>query len=474
LVQTGLPTSKDRGNGKAYRYDGWVNALTGVGQKSTDKRRSSKYKFVGRLPEDRLEALYSENGIARRIIDLPANAMTRNWFTLTGGEEADKVMQRLETLMAQFHITQGIKWGDLYGGAIVLMGIDDGQFAQGEEDPDLTLPVKTDQIRSVNSLTAFSAWREVQVIETSVDTDQTSPTFGEPLIYQVTPLLHGGSFYVHISRILRFDGAVVPRHIQRLNAGWHLSALQAAFEQIRQIGSVFDNAEIITQDFVQTLLKIKDLANMIATGNEKVVKQRLNLIDLSRHVINTLLLDSEEDYERHSSTVAGLAELLDRFMMALSAVTGIPVTLLMGRSPAGLNATGESDLRSWYDQVQAEQNNDLKPRLEKLIRYLFLEGGGKEPGQWSIQFNPLFQKTDKEEAELYKLTADGDAVYIQNGVLDPNEVAISRFGGEEFNTGVVDIDEKARKPEEPEATEEIEEPEAPTDVPADVPAETMQ
>jgi phage-related protein (TIGR01555 family) len=474
LVKTGLPTSKDRGNGKALRVDGWSNVLTGVGVKQRDKRLSTKYKLRGRLPLDRLESMYTENGIARRVIDLPANSMTRNWFTLTGGEEADKVMQRLETLLAQFHITEAIKWARLYAGSIVLMGIDDGQFAQGEEDPDLTLPVKPDQIKSVNSLTAFSAWREVEVIETSLDTDQTSPTFGQPTIYRVTQLLGGGSFDVHISRLLRFDGALVTRFTQKQNAGWHASVLQSAFEQIRQIGSVFDNAEIITQDFVQTLLKVKDLMNKIATGQEDLIRKRLDLLDLSRHVINTLLLDSEEDFERHSSTVTGLDGLLDRFMMALSAVTGIPVTLLMGRSPAGQNATGESDIRFWYDKVQADQNNVLKPRLEKLIRYLFREDGGKEPEEWSIQFNPLFQKTDKEEAELYKLTAEGDAIYIAHSVLDPNEVAISRFSGEEFNTGVVDIDEKTRKPEEPEAAEEIEEPEAPTDVPADVPAEIQE
>ncbi len=97
----------------------------------------------------------------------------------------------------------------------------------------------------------------------------------------------------------------------------------------------------------------------------------------------------------------------------------------MGRSPAGQNATGESDIRFWYDHIQAQQNNVLKPRLEKLIRYLFLEQGHTEPEQWSIQFNPLFLKTDMEEANLYKATAEGDAIYIQNGVLAPAEVAVS-------------------------------------------------
>jgi phage-related protein (TIGR01555 family) len=458
LVRTGLPTSKERGNGKAHRSDGWVNALTGLGDKHRDKRRSSRFKQHGRLDIAKIEALYRENGIARRVVDLPANAMTRNWFTLTGDED-ERVTQRMETLRAQFHVTQAETWARIYGGSILLMVIDDGQFA-GDEEPDLTQPVKVDNIKSVNALVPFAAWREVDVIEQSLDMDPTSPTFGKPLIYRVTQLLGGGSFEVHVSRIIRFDGELLPRQTMKENAGWHDSVYQTALDKIRQVDTVFDNAEIITQDFVQVILKVADLAKQLGTGNDAYVKARLDALDLSRHVLNSLLIDTTEDYSKSSSSVAGLSELLDRFMMALSAVTGIPVTLLMGRSPAGMNATGESDLRFWYDKVQADQNNALTPRLEKLIRYLFVEGGNKESDEWSINFNPLFQMTEKEKQEIYKGTAESDAVYIDRGVLDPNEVAVTRFSGTEFNTGVVQLDKETRGLDEPEdePKEPIEEP----------------
>ncbi len=463
IAGTGLPSTKDRGNGKALRADNWTNALTGLGKKDRDKRRVTTFKQRGRFDASTLEALYRENGITRRVIDLPANSMTRNWFNISGDEE-ERVTQRMETLRAQFHVTEAVKWARLYGGSILLMIIDDGQFA-GDDDPDLTKPVNVDNIKAINALVPFAGWREVQVDESSIDKDQSSPTFGQPLLYQVTPVLGGNTFDVHVSRLIRFDGELLPRQTQTENAGWHDSVIQAAYTKIRQVDTVFDNAEIITQDFVQVILKVADLANQIASGNDAYVKARLNALDLSRHVLNSLLLDKEEDYSKSSSSVAGLSELLDRFMMALSSVTGIPVTLLMGRSPAGMNATGESDLRFWYDKVQADQNNVLKPRLEKLIRYLFLEDGGKEPEEWSIQFNPLFQMTEKEKQDIYKGTAEADAVYIDRNVLDPSEVAVSRFSGTEFNTGVVKLDKTTRELDEP-----TEEPTAePTDVPDEEP-----
>jgi phage-related protein (TIGR01555 family) len=446
LNRTGLPR-KQGGNGQ-YRKDGWTNAVTYLGDKNKDKRRRTSPKQFGRLPFDKLEALYRDHGIARRIIDLPADSMTREWFTLTEDKD-DKVMQRLETLGAQDKITEAIKQARLYGGSLVLMGVDDGQFRTDDDDPDLTLPVKEDSIKSVNFLQVFAGVREVEVLTSSIDKSVTSDTCGEPLLYRINKILGGGSFDVHASRVIRFDGALVPRITKIENAGWHDSVFQAAYTQIRQVGTTYDSAEFIIQDFVTTIVKIQDLLNLIASGQEDLLKKRINYLDLSRHVANTVLLSSEEEFDRKSSTVAGLGDLLDRFMMALSSVTGIPVTLLMGRSPAGMNATGESDIRLWYDKVRSDQNNMLKPRLEKLIRYLFLEDGGKEPEEWSITFNPLFQLTEKEKSELYKSTAEADAVYINANVLDPVEVAVSRFGGEEFNTGNIEIVDR-EKPEAPE------------------------
>jgi phage-related protein (TIGR01555 family) len=405
--------------------------------------------------------MYRDEGLARRIIDLPADAMTRQWLDVTS-DRGDEVMQRMETLSAQTRTNEGLKCARKYGGSLVLMGVDDGQFKTNDPDPDLTQPVIPDKIKSVNFLKVYSARREVEVLQDTIDTDPTSETFGEPTIYRINQMLGGGSFDVHASRVLRFDGAFVPSVTLAQNAGWHDSVFQSAYTQIRQVGTTYASAEFIIGDFVQTIVKIKDLINRIAAGQEDFVKARIALLDLSRHVANTVLLDSDEDYSRQSSTVAGLAELLDRFMMALSSVTGIPVTLLMGRSPAGMNATGESDIRFWYDKVQADQVNTLGPQLEKLIRYLFLEDGGAEPEEWSINFRPLFQMTEKEKQELYKGTAEGDAIYIAQGVLEPEEVAISRFAGEEFDTGVVTIDVKGR---EEQLKEEDEPPTPPTPPP---------
>lgn len=149
-------------------------------------------------------------------------------------------------------------------------------------------------------------------------------------------------------------------------------------------------------------------------------------------------MDAEKErFEYVARSLAGMPETLDRLALRLSAGTGIPVTLLMGQSPAGLNATGASDIRLWYDNVRSQQNQYLTPRIGRVVRLAFLAKDGptqgKEPEDWSISWRPLWQPTEKEQAETRYLTMQTDVGYIDRGVLSPRKVAESRFGGDRWS-----------------------------------------
>ena len=339
--------------------DGFANALTGMGDRNYDKRLSTVFKPGLRLSDSTLTGLYRGNGLSRRIVNLPAVEMTRNWFTINGDED-DAVLQKLETLGAQEMYTDALVWSRLYGGAVILMGLNDGMA--------LWRPVNEKRIRDIMFLRVFDR-REVEVVHQSISTDPTDPLFGEPTKYLITPITGGSQFKVHASRLIRFDGAKIPGRELFAHNWWHDSILESVYEQIRQMGAVYDSSEFIVNEFVMTIIQIDNMLDMNMKDNGALLKQRLAMLDLSKHVKNTMLLDTKETFAKHSSTVAGLEKLLDSFMMSVSSVTGIPVTLLMGRSPAGQNATGESDIRMWYDSIRSGQRAGLRPRLEKLIRY---------------------------------------------------------------------------------------------------------
>jgi phage-related protein (TIGR01555 family) len=420
-TKPGTTATRETRADRKRREDGWSNVLTGIGQATTDKRQSTRFVDNTRIPDTMLTGMYRSNGLTHRIVSLPPMEMTRNWFTIHGDEE-DVALQKLEELGAQEKYKDALTWARLYGGAVILMGLYDGGNA--------SRAVNTKSIREVMYLQVFDQ-TDVEILPQSISNDIDDPMFGQPTEYRITPVTGGTPFTVHASRLIRFDGAKVPNRTLLENNGWHDSVMQFIYEQIRQVGAVYDNSEIIVEDFIQTIVKIDNLLDMIMAGQDEKIKQRINLIDLSRHVANALVMDSTEDYAKHSSTVTGIDTLLDRFMMYLSGITGIPVTKLWGRSPAGQNATGESDLRMWYDDMRAEQRVELCPRLETLITYIYA-AAGKEPETWSIEFNPLWEMTEKEHSDVYKTNAEGDQIYVDMGA-DPSALIRYRVGGATYN-----------------------------------------
>lgn len=53
--------------------------------------------------------------------------------------------------------------------------------------------------------------------------------------------------------------------------------------------------------------------------------------------------------------LGSLAETFDAVHKAIATAYAIPLDMLLGRSPAGLGATGESDARRFYERVRLEQ-----------------------------------------------------------------------------------------------------------------------
>jgi phage-related protein (TIGR01555 family) len=235
---------------------------------------------------------------------------------------------------------------------------------------------------------------------------------------------------------------------------------------LRGVGTAYGGLELILDDFIQGVLTVKGLGAMIAAGNDDLIVRRMNIIDKSRHILNTAILDEGESFEKHSSNVRGLADLVDRLVLALASVSEIPVTLLMGQSPAGLQATGNADIRFFYDKIAARQEDEIEPILKRLIHLLLLQKDKQIQGvesDWNIIWRPLWQMTDAELGELHKQQAEADKIYLEFGVLTPDEVAKSRFGGDHYSIET-ELDDETRtereaiekqtEPPKPEPTEE--------------------
>lgn len=408
--------------GSALRADSWENFWTGFGT-ARDKTESTRYGADATLTESDLTALYHHDDIAGLVVDIIPKEMLRQGFgiTCTDVSAAQTVAARIKDLGTVKHVQDASTWGRLYGGSLLLVGADDGQ--------DPTLPLNESGIRSLTFLQVYDkrhaqphVWYE----------NSTDPKYGQPKIYRLRNYRSGGISYAHESRMIRFDGANTGDQERYQNLGWDYSVLQRPYQAIRQFAMNYKAAELMMTDASQGVFKMRGFLSMIANGQLRDLQTRAQFLDMSRSIARAVMLDADggESFDKIQTSFAGVGEMLDRTANRLSAATGIPVTRLMGQSPAGLNATGASDIRNWYDLVEADREQELKPRLERLIRLIAisLRLGDRA---FQITFPPLWQETKKEKADRLKQEADTAAVWISNEVLTPEQVAIAEFGGTE-------------------------------------------
>lgn len=404
------------------RGDGWNNVLTNLGS-SKDRRTMTTFGTGYKIPKHVLSQMYRFGGLSKKVVKLPAEEATRRWIRVENDVD-NQALDEFKRLNAKQIMTDALKWSRLFGGALVVLGIDDGGTLED--------PLRMDNIRSFDFMRVYDR-HQIHWMVGDVSNDPESKYYGEPEKYRVQSYRTATSFTVHRDRCLIFDGEDLPEFDRVGNDGWGDSVLYCLYEELKDYGLIKASAGNIVQDFIQTILNIENLADLIASGHDDIVKKRLDIIDQSRSVGNTIMLDGEEKFTKTASSVTGLPELMGQFALSLSAVSGIPITKLFGQAPAGLNATGESDIRNYYDMIETIQMDCLHQNLERLLELIMLAKNGLFKGvpneDANIVFNPLWQKSDKEDAEWKHSIAKTDEIYIKNGVLTPDEVAVSRFDG---------------------------------------------
>lgn len=428
--------------GKVFNIDGWKNLISGLGVRGKDKRVSLEYDHF-KFSEVDAEVLYAASDTAAKIIDsLPEDAL-REWieFNNLDSEVKDAMTKRADIIGARQRLEECWKWGRMYGGAGIYMNVNDGRDPQD--------PVDEASIMDVTSLTVLSRW---ELIPYQINSNLESPFFGMPAVYrlQTSQPTDFVQRYIHHSRVLRFDGPMLPRRLRIQNQWWGDSVFVRALNSIKNYETANDSAVSALTDFSTGVFKIKNLADLLAAGQENEVKKRIEIANYSKSVIKALIIDAEgEAYDYVTRNLSGVKDIVDMASNRLVTTSGQPHSKFLGEGPKGGlgQGAGDSEKLDWYDFVRNQQKIVLRPRLDTLFRYMFLSKNGPTrgviPTGWTFEFAPLWQMSDKDKADVRLKTSQADASDIQNGILDPNEVAQSRYGGQKYSMDTV-INKSAR------------------------------
>ncbi len=387
-----------------------TNVLTGMGDPLRDRSMVSTYVREPDIGVTTLDALYEGEGLAARIVDLPADDMVRESFDFEGLEGVDvgDVHSAVEDYQCLEHLANLHRWGNHYGGALLVAAVDDGSPAYE--------PLQASRVRKVHGFEVLDR-HCVEPI-----TDGMRPPEGYRILSGTSTLLE--DTVVHASRVRRCAGIEVSPRRKPHHRWWGVPRMQRVWKHLKAMLSAHQYGGSILHDVSVDVFHIVGLVEAFEKGNEELVRARLRSMQLSKSVLNAIALDAgggadghtprpAESYMPQSRSVAGIRDLVELFVAAFVGVAGIPRSQLLGQTPGGMNTGSNSgELRAWYALVSSLQAKFGTRALNWMLELIFADREGptrgKRPATWSIKWRPLHQMTALEEAEVRLKRLQGD------------------------------------------------------------------
>lgn len=383
---------------KALTSDSFQNFVAKMGWGANKLFSGAQYGFnpVSRNRTE-LEWMYRGSWLVGNAVDVVADDMTRAGIDINSTmDPADiaKMNAAIQRHMIWPRINQTAKWARLYGGAIAVMLID-GQ------DPATPLRVETVGKGQFKGLLVLDRWMVDPNLQDLVR--EYGNDLGNPKFYTVTadaPAL--SRMRIHYSRVLRLEGVELP-YWQKISENlWGISVVERLFDRLIAFDSASTGAaQLVYKAYLRTY-KIPRLREIIAAGGamETALRKQLAMIRDFQTNEGLTVIDGEDDFQTHTYTFTGLDSIIMQFGQQLSGALQIPMTRLLGQSPSGLNATGESDMRNYYDGVNQQQELRLRHPLDNVLRVEAASEGIKLPDDFGYMFRPLWQLSAPEKSEV--------------------------------------------------------------------------
>lgn len=438
----------EKQTGKAvrpYRMDGYVNLMNRYG---TAKDPAEHYQFQREpdVPDDTLTTIYEGNGLFAKIIDTPAEEAIKHGFTLKDVSDKaveDFVAESLDELDWEELAMTAIRWTRLFGGAIAVMLINDGGRLED--------PLNWRNIKSIDDIRVYERVVVQPEYESMFNYDPTDPfstrgsRLGMPEFYQVNSRY--GNFRVHDSRCLVFQNGVLPENATNsLYQLWGIPEYIRIRRALRDAELAHESAPKLLDRSVQAIYKMRDLSQLLATEQgESQVLRRLQVIDMARGMLNSLVIDAEgEDYDFKTFQFNGITDVVSASCNMLSAITSIPQTILFGQGVGGMSSTDDTSMENYYNYVERIQKRMLRKNLRYLLSIIFqaglYTGEVDEVPKLNVEFNPLWSMSDADQAALEQqkastqLTkAQAAQTYVTMEAIDPSEVRKKLADSDEFD-----------------------------------------
>ncbi|WPE22487.1 anti-CBASS protein Acb1 family protein [Shinella zoogloeoides] len=384
------------GNVFAFARDSLTSLVSRMG---TDRDKAATTFYASTvLSDEQLIAAYSTAWLPRKIVDIPALDACRKWRDWQAKKpQIEAIEEEEKRLNVKGKILEAAKKGRLFGGAAVYIGTGDANPAE----PLDVERIKKGGVRYLNVITR----RRLNAGE--IDRNPESEWFGKPMNYTLAGN-NGQQITIHPSRLVLFSGAMPADDEISTNVwqGWGDSVLQSTLDAIKNADSTAGNIASLVFEAKIDIIRIPNfMASLGQAEYRNKLLERYALANTAKGINGTLLLDKEEEYETKTAQLTGLPDVLMTFLQIVAGAADIPVTRLLGQSPAGLNSTGTADMKNYHDRIQSMQELEFQPAMVRLDECLERSADVRDPDV-HYRWAPLEQMSEKERADIFKITAD--------------------------------------------------------------------
>lgn len=395
--------------------DEFSNSLFRLGYGSQSPLEATEYPLT-RMTDNYalLNSLYRTNWVVQNVVGLMVDDMLREWYSIKGNiapEQRDALARLERQIGIRDQLNDGLRWGRLYGGAAGLI------MVEGQED--LSKPLDLDLIfpGSFNGLYVLDRWQGITP-NVGIVLDQGKPV---PESYSITDAEGHTITNVHHSRVVRFTGRELPLLERIAEMYWGESEVEALYKEVVAHDNVSANMAALTFRANIDTMEVKGLEQLISIAPNDVQRrfwQVMQAQSVLRSNFGVQLVEQGNQIKNTQYTFTGLQEVYESMCLNLCGASHYPMTKLFGRSPAGMNATGESDLKNYYDYVDSQRESKLRPVLNKLLPIMAMSAWGYLPDDIDITFPPLWTPTAKEVSEIAKAKTDTIIAAYQAGLLN--------------------------------------------------------
>lgn len=381
-----------------------------------------------------------QDGLMQAGVETVADEMTRKFIEISAPDEM--VKKRLEAELQRLDVrgvfNRAAAWCGYFGGCLVYMDT-------GDAPEDLAKPIAlTPEFIAQGSL------RGLRLIEPVVATpgwynssDPLAADYFEPRAWYVQSTL------VDASRLLVFRQNTPPLLLKAAYNFFGVPAVQIALDYVAHFTQTRESAAKLLKKFSTTVFKT-DISRLLYGGDAAQAKARIGQFAAQRDNDGVAVLDYEsEAMEQLNTPLSGVDVIVRQALELLAVVWRIPAVKLFGISPAGLNATGESDMQNFYDFIASRQGKVFAAPLERLLKVVQLSVAGAVDPAVTYAFVPLWEMTAREKADRDKVLADTDAVYLDRGVLSEEEARNALAAQPGGRYAGIDPTELPPMPEEP-------------------------